>query len=52
MIEVLWLGILLGAGAALSVGPVFVTILQTAAARGSAPASGSSSAPPPPTSSC
>jgi threonine/homoserine/homoserine lactone efflux protein len=34
MIEVLWLGILLGAGAALSVGPVFVTILQTAAARG------------------
>jgi threonine/homoserine/homoserine lactone efflux protein len=34
MIEALWLGILLGAGAALSVGPVFVTILQTSAARG------------------
>jgi threonine/homoserine/homoserine lactone efflux protein len=34
MIEVLWLGTLLGAGAALSVGPIFVTILQTAATRG------------------
>ena len=32
--EVLWLGVLLGGGAALSVGPIFVTILQEAAARG------------------
>jgi threonine/homoserine/homoserine lactone efflux protein len=32
--EVLWLGVLLGCGAALSVGPIFVTILQEAAARG------------------
>lgn len=38
MIQVLWLGTLLGAGAALSVGPVFVTILQTAASRGFAAA--------------
>ena len=34
MIQVLWLGAALGAGAALSVGPVFVTILQAAATRG------------------
>jgi threonine/homoserine/homoserine lactone efflux protein len=34
MIEVLWLGALLGAGAALSVGPIFVTILNEAASRG------------------
>ncbi|MGW1196708.1 LysE family translocator [Streptomyces sp. NPDC002536] len=34
MIQVLWLGVLLGAGAALSVGPIFVTILQVAATRG------------------
>lgn len=34
MIEVLWTGALLGAGVALSVGPVFVTILNEAAARG------------------
>jgi len=34
MIQVLWLGAMLGAGAALSVGPIFVTILQTAATRG------------------
>ncbi len=32
--EVLWLGVLLGCGAALSVGPIFVTILQEAATRG------------------
>src|SRR4051794_37502566 len=32
--EILWLGALLGAGAALSVGPVFVTILNEAASRG------------------
>lgn len=32
--EILWLGVLLGVGAALSVGPIFVTILQEAAARG------------------
>jgi threonine/homoserine/homoserine lactone efflux protein len=32
--EVLWLGVLLGAGAAVSVGPIFVTILPTAATRG------------------
>ncbi|GHJ39212.1 LysE family translocator [Streptomyces sp. TS71-3] len=38
MIQVLWLGTLLGAGAALSVGPVFVTIIQTAATRGFASA--------------
>lgn len=34
MTEVLWLGVLLGAGAALSVGPIFVTILHEAASRG------------------
>jgi threonine/homoserine/homoserine lactone efflux protein len=38
MIEVLWLGVLLGAGAALSVGPIFVTILAVAATRGFGPA--------------
>jgi threonine/homoserine/homoserine lactone efflux protein len=32
--EILWLGVLLGGGAALSVGPIFVTILQEAATRG------------------
>jgi threonine/homoserine/homoserine lactone efflux protein len=32
--EVIWLGVLLGAGAALSVGPIFVTILNEAATRG------------------
>src|SRR3954469_12633942 len=32
--EIVWLGVLLGAGAALSVGPVFVTILNEAASRG------------------
>ena len=32
--EILWLGVLLGAGAALSVGPIFVTILNEAATRG------------------
>ncbi|MFD8498652.1 LysE family translocator [Amycolatopsis sp. NPDC059657] len=32
--EILWLGLLLGGGAALSVGPIFVTILQEAATRG------------------
>lgn len=32
--EILWLGALLGGGAALSVGPIFVTILQEAATRG------------------
>ncbi|SDC22607.1 LysE family translocator [Actinokineospora iranica] len=32
--EILGLGLLLGVGAALSVGPIFVTILQEAAARG------------------
>ena len=32
--EILWLGMLLGAGAALSVGPIFVTILNEAATRG------------------
>jgi threonine/homoserine/homoserine lactone efflux protein len=36
--EILWLGVLLGAGAALSVGPIFVTILNEAAARGFGPA--------------
>ncbi|MCW2865502.1 MAG: hypothetical protein JWP48_7210 [Actinoallomurus sp.] len=34
MVEILWLGTLLGAGAALSVGPIFVTILNEAATRG------------------
>ncbi|MEY9964048.1 threonine/homoserine/homoserine lactone efflux protein [Streptacidiphilus sp. MAP12-16] len=34
MTEALWLGVLLGAGAALSVGPIFVTILQTSATQG------------------
>ena len=38
MVEILWLGVLLGAGAALSVGPVFVTILHQAATRGFGPA--------------
>jgi threonine/homoserine/homoserine lactone efflux protein len=32
--EVIWLGVLLGGGAALSVGPIFVTILNAAATRG------------------
>lgn len=32
--EILWLGVLLGAGAALAVGPIFVTIVQEAATRG------------------
>jgi len=32
--EVLWLGILLGIGAALSVGPIFVVIVQQAATSG------------------
>jgi threonine/homoserine/homoserine lactone efflux protein len=32
--EIVWLGVLLGGGAALSVGPIFVTILQEAATRG------------------
>ncbi|WP_433181575.1 LysE family translocator [Actinoallomurus sp. CA-150999] len=36
--EVIWLGVLLGAGAALSVGPIFVTILNEAATRGFGPA--------------
>jgi threonine/homoserine/homoserine lactone efflux protein len=36
--EVVWLGVLLGAGAALSVGPIFVTILNEAATRGLGPA--------------
>lgn len=34
MAEILWLGVLLGVGAALSVGPIFVTIVQEAATRG------------------
>ena len=34
MSEVLWLGTLLGVGAALSVGPIFVVIVQQAATRG------------------
>ncbi|HVG65648.1 MAG TPA: LysE family transporter [Actinomycetota bacterium] len=34
MTEVLWLGILLGIGAALSVGPIFVVIVQQAATSG------------------
>ncbi|GLY73192.1 LysE family translocator [Actinoallomurus iriomotensis] len=38
MLEVLWLGVLLGTGAAVSVGPIFVTILNEAATRGFAPA--------------
>jgi threonine/homoserine/homoserine lactone efflux protein len=32
--EIIWLGTLLGVGAALSVGPIFVTIVQEAATRG------------------
>lgn len=32
--EILWLGLLLGVGAAFSVGPIFVTIVQEAATRG------------------
>ncbi|GAB3985823.1 hypothetical protein GCM10029978_099690 [Actinoallomurus acanthiterrae] len=32
--EVVWLGVLLGAGAAVSVGPIFITILNEAATRG------------------
>jgi len=38
VIEILWLGVLLGAGAAMSVGPIFVTILSEAATRGFGPA--------------
>ncbi len=38
MTEIIWLGVLLGAGAALSVGPIFVTILNEAATRGFRPA--------------
>jgi threonine/homoserine/homoserine lactone efflux protein len=34
VIEVLWLGLLLGVGAALSVGPIFVVIVQQAATSG------------------
>ena len=34
MSEVLWLGMLLGVGAALSVGPIFVVIVQQAATSG------------------
>ncbi len=34
MSEILWLGVLLGVGAAFSVGPIFVTIVQEAATRG------------------
>ena len=34
MIEVLWLGMALGIGQALAVGPVFLTIVQQSAARG------------------
>jgi threonine/homoserine/homoserine lactone efflux protein len=34
MVSILWLGFLLGVGAALSVGPIFVTIIQEAATRG------------------
>jgi threonine/homoserine/homoserine lactone efflux protein len=34
VIEVLWLGLLLGVGAALSVGPIFVVIIQQAATNG------------------
>lgn len=34
MFDVVWLGILLGVGAAFSVGPIFVTIIQEAATRG------------------
>ncbi len=34
MTNILWLGILLGVGAAISVGPIFVTIIQEAATRG------------------
>lgn len=34
MLDVLWLGLVLGAGAAVSVGPIFVTILHESATRG------------------
>ena len=34
VVEVLWLGMLLGVGAALSVGPIFVVIIQQAATSG------------------
>lgn len=34
MAEIIWLGVLLGVGAAFSVGPIFVTIVQEAATRG------------------
>src|SRR6266852_1820014 len=34
MEEILWLGLVLGAGAAFAVGPIFVTIVQEAASRG------------------
>lgn len=34
MSEIVWLGVLLGVGAAFSVGPIFVTIVQEAATRG------------------
>jgi threonine/homoserine/homoserine lactone efflux protein len=34
VLDVLWLGLVLGAGAAVSVGPVFVTILHESATRG------------------
>jgi threonine/homoserine/homoserine lactone efflux protein len=34
MAEIIWLGLLLGVGAAFSVGPIFVTIVQEAATRG------------------
>jgi threonine/homoserine/homoserine lactone efflux protein len=34
MAEAFWLGLLLGIGAAVAVGPIFVTIVQEAAARG------------------
>jgi len=38
VIEVLWLGMLLGVGAALAVGPIFVVIVQQAATSGFGPA--------------
>jgi len=38
VLEVLWLGLLLGVGAALSVGPIFVVIVQQAATSGFAAA--------------
>jgi threonine/homoserine/homoserine lactone efflux protein len=38
VVEVLWLGMLLGVGAALSVGPIFVVIVQQAATSGFAAA--------------